>query len=299
MKFKHLLMTLFNNTNEKLAKIDSSIDAIKNTLKSQEEKIKEQECIIQIQSTEIHEHSEKIKSLEISLRKKNILFHKVPETETSEQTLKEMISSYCTSELGVNVNPIDIEYLYRLGKKGENARDQAKTRPVLVAFLSYATKLGIIQKRSRSKTYGISEDFPKEVVETRRTLIPTMEKFRNEGKRVMLKVDKLIVDGRVWEKESDESNNKKRKGDCISPKGNQTKRTPQLTKDNLQEALIQATPTRQEHVRPFLKNNQRTPVCSPITKYLAKKVTEEAMTTALASTSSQNGSDNVLNQTIK
>lgn len=286
------------NTDEQFKQINDSIGGLQKTLKSHEEKIKKQDEIIQVQCIQINENSEKIKNLEISLRKKNLLFHKVPETESSEQNLKDIISSYCTNDLNINVSPTDIEYLYRLGKKEENIGSQEKMRPVLVAFFSYATKLSVMKQRSRSKTYGISEDFPKEVVDARRKLIPVLERFRSEGKKVLLEVDKLLVDGKVWEddRENDETSNK-RKGDCISPTGNETKKPSQGTPQESitpQDVSNVPAPNKPESRRSYLKYNQRTPTCSPITKFLSKKAVEDITTLA-----KQNGSDDLLNQTLK
>lgn len=50
----------------------------------------------------------------------------------------------------------------------------------------------------------MSEDLPKEITESRKKLFPVMEKFRKEGKKVMFRLDKLVIDGKVWDGNTDE-----------------------------------------------------------------------------------------------
>ena len=59
--------------------------------------------------------------------------------------------------------------------------------------------------------YTISQQFPKEVLEKRRSLIPTLKSLRDQGKRAYISVDKLFVDGRIYTGpliESNESTNR-------------------------------------------------------------------------------------------
>ena len=61
------------------------------------------------------------------------------------------------------------------------------------------------------KTYAISQQFPKEVLEKRRSLIPTLKSLRDQGKRAYISVDKLFIDGRIYKGpliESNESTNR-------------------------------------------------------------------------------------------
>jgi hypothetical protein len=49
----------------------------------------------------------------------------------------------------------------------------------------------------KGKPYGIQEQLPNEMEERRRELYPLMKQMRQEGRRVKLVHDKLIVDGRL------------------------------------------------------------------------------------------------------
>ena len=59
--------------------------------------------------------------------------------------------------------------------------------------------------------YAVSQQFPKEVLEKSRSLIPTLKSLRDQGKRAYISVDKLFVDGRIYKGpliESNESTNR-------------------------------------------------------------------------------------------
>lgn len=50
----------------------------------------------------------------------------------------------------------------------------------------------------RGKPYGISQQFPKEIMETRRKLIPIMKAARDSGKEAYMVVDKLYIDKQLY-----------------------------------------------------------------------------------------------------
>ena len=58
---------------------------------------------------------------------------------------------------------------------------------------------------------AISEQFPEEVLEKRRSLIPTLKSLRDQGKRAYISVDKFFIDRRIYKGpliESNESTNR-------------------------------------------------------------------------------------------
>lgn len=55
-----------------------------------------------------------------------------------------------------------------------------------------------ISNRLKGTKFGISPQYPKEVLERRRKLIPIMKKERNNKKNAYLVGDKLFVNGEMW-----------------------------------------------------------------------------------------------------
>lgn len=77
-----------------------------------------------------------------------------------------------------------------------------KPRPIVVKFLDTASKMLVKdQLRSmklRDSPYNVSEQFPPEVQQRRRDLIPVMIQARKDGKRANLVRDKLYIDNREY-----------------------------------------------------------------------------------------------------
>lgn len=222
--------SIMSNTNEQFAAIRGSISGLQETANAHEKRMDNQQSIISNQERQIEANTGKIKNLEIALRKRNLIFHGIPETEENEENLKEILLKIIKERMTVNINPCDFEFLYRIGRKEGNG---GKIRPVLVGFISYPKKQSVLHIKSKMSPYGVSEDYPKEVTEARKKLVPYMQKFKEEGKKVMFKVDKLIVDGKVWEEPNNqpkfEELNNKRKSDDTSPQGNDNKKSAPST----------------------------------------------------------------------
>lgn len=262
----------------KISAISQTIAELQTKVVNQDAKIDEQNIKIGKQDTEIEKHSERIKILEISIRKKNLIFHNVPEPEDQhEVNLKQVVSKIIIESISLDTNENEIEFIYRLGKKTNQS--STKPRPILAGFFSYEKKQQILKEKSRFKDCRVTEDFPKEVIETRRRLAPIFGKLREEGKQVQMRIDKLVVDGKVWEEKTDENypedTSNKRKYEANSPQGNDQKRP---AKKPPKSKTIENAPSKPETKRNYLRGNERTPVCSPITKFLSQRAVAEVTT---------------------
>ena len=91
-----------------------------------------------------------------------------------------------------DIDEISIERAYRLGK--QNAND-GKPRLIIAKFTFHKNKEFILSNaRTLAGTdFGISQDFPREIVEIRRGLV------RRDAKLVY---DKLYIDGRLYKPNS-------------------------------------------------------------------------------------------------
>lgn len=124
-------------------------------------------------------------------RQRNIILHKVPESETNARELKSIIIRTILSECKVDISNY-IDTIFRLGKKTEN-----RVRPVLVSLTSIDQKMNIMwNKKQHNSNLEISEDYPKDVSEERKRISPMLVTLRELNyKNVHLRYDKLFVDG--------------------------------------------------------------------------------------------------------
>lgn len=78
----------------------------------------------------------------------------------------------------------------------------AKTRPIVAKFSDTASKLVVKDALKtvnlRNSPYNATEQYPPEVQQRRRELIPVMIQARKDGKRATLVRDKLIINGREY-----------------------------------------------------------------------------------------------------
>jgi len=73
-------------------------------------------------------------------------------------------------------------------------------RPIVAKFAYYPDKERVRResKELKGTPFGISEQYPQEVMEARRRLVPIMKKARSEGKEAYLRIDKLYINKQVY-----------------------------------------------------------------------------------------------------
>lgn len=207
------LLTAINNQSANLSKeikdecekvnknVDTKMVAITAEVSKLSEKIKEQEDTIKAQQKEIQElkdtFQESMKNQQIESKRNNLIIHSLFEGEKDNAELKAKLINIFKQECNIDLQEWHLGNFFRLGKPIPN-----KIRPILVAFTGLAIKQQIEGARKELKTITISGDMPKCILEARKQLQPTMDKFRREGRRVFYKYDKLYVDGALWEGES-------------------------------------------------------------------------------------------------
>ena len=74
-----------------------------------------------------------------------------------------------------------------------------KTRPIVVKFSNFRVRENIRTNafRIKNRNFSVREQFPREVVQKRKSLIPAMKRALRDNRRAVLKVDKLYIDGRL------------------------------------------------------------------------------------------------------
>ncbi|VDI46958.1 Hypothetical predicted protein [Mytilus galloprovincialis] len=109
------------------------------------------------------------------------------------------ILEFCENQLKIEnaKDKITLEKAYRLGKRKDGA---AKPRPIVVKFRKFEDREMIrsVSNRLKNTNYGISPQYPKEVLERRKKLVPIMLKERKKNKKAYIAGDKLYVNGELW-----------------------------------------------------------------------------------------------------
>ena len=299
--------SIVKQQNEQFSNIAKSITDLKNTVSIHDSKLEQQAALINNQQKEIQMNHDKIRYLEIELRKRNLLFHNVLEIEKDDAELQDNLANFINQNLGVSCTVNDIDTVYRLGKRTYDSN--VKPKPILASFFSYSLKTAIFRSRSKAKSsdIAITEDFPKEVVEERRKLIPVLEKFKANGNKVSLRYDKLVINGSYWDgnlpddlsqknveqpnaaekidkipenpikdipKDPKKTNNKRKPSADSPEKSNSSKKKPtNITSSNDISNLM----SKPGFSKNFIDGPPKSPICKPISKFFAAQIKNQAL----------------------
>ena len=144
-----------------------------------------------------NEEKERAINLESHSRRNNLIFYNIPEVrQESSATTETLLYTFLEQNLDMaeeETNEIPIERVYRLGK----IREDTKPRPIIAKFSFHKDKERILSSaRTLAETNnGISQDFPREIVEIRKGLVKVMKEAKRKGQDTKLVYDKLYING--------------------------------------------------------------------------------------------------------
>ena len=151
-------------------------------------------------SRKFNELNERMISMESHSRRDNLLFTGVPETprESAADCVKKIRHILENTLQLPNAKTIPIVRCHRLGAPpSTNPRSGAPDRPrtVICKFHWYGDRQAVwnAKKNFKDTSYGVQEDFPKEIQDRRKALLPIMFAARRLNYDSYLVVDKLHI----------------------------------------------------------------------------------------------------------
>ncbi|KAL0159210.1 hypothetical protein M9458_042935 [Cirrhinus mrigala] len=141
---------------------------------------------------------EKILDLQCRSMRDNLIFPGIPLPTSTPDDPEKAVKEFMQSSLKIppeTVNRITFHRVHRLTSK-----DNKKQLPIIAKFEHYKHKELIKSKGKELKgtSFGLNDQFPQEIQERRRALLPIMKQLRQEGNRATLSVDKLYVNGALY-----------------------------------------------------------------------------------------------------
>lgn len=140
---------------------------------------------------------DKVTDIQARSMRDNLLFFNMPEME--EENTTSVIHELLESKMGITDarNTVKIDRSHRIGRKRDGDR---KPRPIVVKFNYHQDRefVRLNARKLRGTRIGISEQFPEEIENIRKTLYPELKKAKSEGKRAKIVRDKLIIEGQVF-----------------------------------------------------------------------------------------------------
>lgn len=133
-------------------------------------------------------------------RKRNvILFGLDQERDENFKSLEEKVLQIIQDKMNITIHSMEVDSIKRFGKPTNTNK-----RPIMITLTTWKRKMEIITNGRKLKGTGlvVKEDFPPQVQEEKKKLYTEMKTLRNQGKRVYIKHNKLVVS------EHDKVNNK-------------------------------------------------------------------------------------------
>jgi hypothetical protein len=142
----------------------------------------------------IGKNQQLLTQIDTNRRQKNIILFNLEEhpNENTPQLLHTVINLF-SNKLEIKIIPSEIDSVRRLGNRMDK-------RPVLIRLQSLWRKSEILQstKKLKGTDYGISCDYPKEIRDIRRQLVPYLSEARKKSHRAYIRTDKLVIEEKIF-----------------------------------------------------------------------------------------------------
>ena len=165
------------------------------------------------------EQKEKLLDLQCREMRDNLIFYGIDETkDESDKDCVDKILNIVEKDLKVPfAKQMPIHRAHRMGRYQHN-----KTRPIVakIAFYPNREEIRKAAKNLEGTQYSIGQQFPKEIQERRRQLVPTLKDAKSKGQKANIGIDKLYIEGKLYTT-SDSTNT----ASAAKPSGTHTSQT--------------------------------------------------------------------------
>ena len=180
----------------------TSIEGLQKKLATQELAINELNKSVISLTKQANEEKQRAIKLESHSRRNNLNFFNLPEqkNESAEKSEK-ILRKFMEENLKISkedASEIYLERVHRVGKPA-NSSDE-KPRPLIAKFSFYKDKEFVLSRAKYLKgtDFAVACDFPKEIVDKRKALVPILKDAKKRGQDAKLIFDKLYINGQVY-----------------------------------------------------------------------------------------------------
>ena len=176
---------------ESLDFANSKIATLEKKVADQDKAIGELKGGVKALTKQAEEEKQRAIKLESHSRSNNLNFFNIPEQEDETATKSESIlRNFMEVRLKLNkedANDISFERVHRV----------RKPRPLIAKFTFHRDKEFVLSKvkNLRGTDFAIARDFPKEIVDERRRLVPFLKDAKENGQVAKLIYNKLYING--------------------------------------------------------------------------------------------------------
>lgn len=198
------------NVDAKVNDLSSKVESLDSTTKKAIKSIDELDKGMSFLNSEV-EHLKKLEKdcaafrqevlyMGVYQRRENLRFYGIEEDPEGAEDTQQVLVDFLQSELGIE-DAFDIEF-QRVHRIGTFNSEATKPRQIIARFLRYPDRERVLRnaRKLKGKHFGISADFPKEIVDRRKELLPKFFAAKKAGKSAYFsraEPDKLFIDGRL------------------------------------------------------------------------------------------------------
>ena len=128
----------------------------------------------------------------------NLVFSNIPEADSeSNETTETKLREFITEKMKIakdEVDKIAFERVHRM-----DIRRRQGNRNIVAKFHEYKDR-EYVRKQAKvlkDTNFYVNEQFPKEIVDKRRRLVPKMKEARRQGKSSWISYDTLYIEGKA------------------------------------------------------------------------------------------------------
>lgn len=180
----------------KLNELEQRVQRNEGRLSKCEIDLIEQKSITESLNEELERMSKDNTNTKCQLFRNNLLFFNVQ--EQPRENVYNVLRDFIRDELafGENAKYLLFEDVHRMGK-----RKSGKSRPIVAQFHYHAERERVKQSCSNLKgtNYSVSEHYPREIEDVRKSLYPIRSGFRRAGYKTSMIRDKLFVNNELYE----------------------------------------------------------------------------------------------------
>ena len=169
---------------EHLNKKQKEIDDLLSKMKNLEES----------QSKTENELKSQVLDMQCRSMRNNLIFYRIPEQrEETDDDCVQKILTFIEDNLKIQNARTEIK-LHRAHRMGRF--NPSKIRPIIAKFAFFPDREKVRKSAGllKNTNFDISQQFPKEIMDTRKKLVPIMKAARGNGQDAYIVVDKLYID---------------------------------------------------------------------------------------------------------
>ena len=160
------------------------------------QRLEENNIILERENFEV---KEKLLELKTHSMKYNLIFAGIPNTEGVNENTETVLRDFLNSDLGItDANTIPLQNVHRLGERPDGGH-----RSIIARFTRFndheKVRKAAAEKLRDKPNFSVYQQFPQEIYERRKRLIPKLKEFQRKKRKVKLVYDKLYVDGHLYD----------------------------------------------------------------------------------------------------